>query len=58
MTGGGPFDSSSVLAYYMYEQAFTALRFGYAAAIATVLFLMMALLVSGFLLRMLRLERA
>ena len=37
MTAGGPYDSSTVLAYYMYEQTFLSLRYGYGAAIATVL---------------------
>jgi ABC-type sugar transport system permease subunit len=38
MTRGGPFHSSEVLANYMYISAFNDYRFGYAAAIAVVLF--------------------
>jgi multiple sugar transport system permease protein len=58
MTGGGPYDSSSVLAHYMYEQTFHASRYGYGAAIACVLFVLMAAGVSFFLWRMLRREAA
>ena len=57
MTLGGPYDSSTVLAYYMYEQTFLAFRYGYGAAIATVLFLVMNVCVALVLWRMLRLER-
>ncbi|RAK05172.1 carbohydrate ABC transporter membrane protein 1 (CUT1 family) [Halanaerobium saccharolyticum] len=38
MTGGGPGRSSNVLVYYIYNQAFVYNRFGYASAIAFVLF--------------------
>ena len=58
MTLGGPYNSSTVLAYYMYEACFLSFRFGYAAAIATVLFLIMWLCVGFFLQRMLRREMA
>jgi multiple sugar transport system permease protein len=58
MTLGGPYDSSTVLAYYMYEQTFLAFRYGYGAAIAAVLFLMMSVGVAFVLWRMLRAERA
>jgi multiple sugar transport system permease protein len=58
MTLGGPYDSSTVLAYYMYEQTFLAFRYGYGAAIATVLFLVMNLCIALVLWRMLRGERA
>lgn len=57
MTLGGPYDSSTVLAYYMYEQTFLAFRYGYGAAIATVLFLLMTVGIGLVLWRMLRLER-
>jgi multiple sugar transport system permease protein len=40
MTDGGPFGSSRVLSFYMYEQALSeyGYRMGYGAAIAVVLF--------------------
>ena len=43
MTSGGPYGSSRVLAYYMYEQALSeyGYRMGYGTAIATVLFAVM-----------------
>jgi multiple sugar transport system permease protein len=49
MTNGGPYNSSNVLAHYMYEQTFLSLRFGYGAAIATVLLLLMTLCIGAFL---------
>lgn len=58
MTLGGPYDSSTVLAYYMYEQTFLAFRYGYGAAIASVLFLLMSVCIALVLWRMLRGERA
>ncbi|WP_080809235.1 carbohydrate ABC transporter permease [Halomicronema hongdechloris] len=39
MTGGGPLNSTNILVYYTYEQAFSQFDFGYAAAVATVLLL-------------------
>ncbi|WLD57857.1 sugar ABC transporter permease [Salinispirillum sp. LH 10-3-1] len=57
MTAGGPYGSSNVLAYYMYEQAIGNYRVGYGAAIATVLFLIMLIYISFFLWRMLRTEK-
>jgi multiple sugar transport system permease protein len=38
MTGGGPGSSTTVLSYLAYQQAFVGLEFGYASAIAIVLF--------------------
>ncbi|HEY9906512.1 MAG TPA: sugar ABC transporter permease [Thermosynechococcaceae cyanobacterium] len=37
ITGGGPLNSTNLLVYYIYEQAFTQFDFGYAAAAATLL---------------------
>ena len=38
-TQGGPLNATTVLVYYVYEQAFVNFNFGYASAIAYVLFL-------------------
>ncbi|WP_404789900.1 carbohydrate ABC transporter permease [Altericista sp. CCNU0014] len=37
VTGGGPLNSTNILVYYIYEQAFSQFDFGYAAAAATIL---------------------
>ncbi|MBR8839299.1 MAG: sugar ABC transporter permease [Stigonema ocellatum SAG 48.90 = DSM 106950] len=37
ITGGGPLNSTNLLVYYIYEEAFGQFDFGYAAAAATVL---------------------
>jgi multiple sugar transport system permease protein len=57
MTSGGPFGSSSVLAYQMYEQSIFSYRFGYGAAIATVLFVVMALFITWYMRVMAKMER-
>jgi multiple sugar transport system permease protein len=57
MTNGGPFGSSSVLAYQMYEQSIFSYRFGYGAAIATVLFVIMAVFITWYLRSLLNRER-
>ena len=41
MTAGGPWGSTKVLAYKMYEEALFNFRMGYGAAVATILFLLM-----------------
>jgi multiple sugar transport system permease protein len=41
-TKGGPVNSTRVIQYYIYDQAFTRYNFGYAAAISVVLFLILA----------------
>lgn len=56
MTDGGPYGSSSVLAYFMYEQSINNFRMGYGAAIATVLFMIMNIYIAFFLWRMLKAE--
>lgn len=38
MTGGGPFNATNVFGTYLYDTAFVGSRFGYAAAIAVVMF--------------------
>jgi multiple sugar transport system permease protein len=37
VTGGGPLNSTNILVYYIYQQAFSLFDFGYASAAATVL---------------------
>lgn len=37
ITGGGPLNSTNILVYYIYEEAFASFDFGYAAAAATLL---------------------
>lgn len=46
ITGGGPLNSTNLLVYYIYTEAFAQLDFGYAAAGATVLLGMALVLVS------------
>jgi len=41
ITRGGPANSTRVITFYLYENAFGYLKFGYAAAISVVMFLMM-----------------
>lgn len=59
MTDGGPYGSSRVLSFYMYEQALSeyGYRMGYGAAIAVVLFAIMMIFISGFIWKMVRDER-
>jgi multiple sugar transport system permease protein len=40
MTQGGPANSTNTLLFYIYQQAFTSLRMGYASVIAWVLFIL------------------
>ncbi len=59
MTDGGPFGSSRVLSFYMYEQALSeyGYRMGYGAAIAVILFLIMMVFITGFIWKMVNDER-
>ncbi|WP_299868297.1 sugar ABC transporter permease [uncultured Hoeflea sp.] len=59
MTQGGPYGSSNVLSYYMFETALSeyGFRMGYGSAIATVLFAIMLLFISYFLWKMYQEER-
>ena len=59
MTQGGPFGSSRVLAFYMFEVALSeyGFRMGYGAAIAVVLFLIMLCFIAYFLYSMYRDEK-
>ncbi len=45
MTGGGPLNSTNLLVYYIYQEAFAQFDFGYAAAAATVLLMMVLILI-------------
>jgi multiple sugar transport system permease protein len=47
MTRGGPGDSTTVLSYYVYLNGFRFYQFGYAAAIAWVMFLVVLVLTLG-----------
>jgi ABC-type sugar transport system permease subunit len=44
MTGGGPVDSTNMIVYYLYQNAFEFFEAGYASAIAVVLFLIVVTL--------------
>ena len=59
MTVGGPYGSTRVLSYFMYEQALSeyGTAMGYGAAIAVVLFAIMLVFISLFIVRMLSQER-
>ena len=51
MTRGGPWGSSTVLAYEMVEQAIFNYRMGYGAALATILFFILDIYIAWFLIR-------
>jgi multiple sugar transport system permease protein len=59
MTVGGPYGASRVLSYFMFEQALSeyGVAMGYGAAIAVVLFAIMLVFISLFIVRMLQQER-
>ncbi|MFD7022018.1 carbohydrate ABC transporter permease [Promicromonospora sukumoe] len=44
LTGGGPGNSTTVLVYYLYQQAFRFNEFGYASALAVLLFVIVLVL--------------
>jgi ABC-type sugar transport system permease subunit len=56
MTRGGPGNASTVLANFMYIEAFNNYRMGYGAAIAVILFLISAVFIFIYLFRMLSTE--
>ncbi|OQY33485.1 MAG: sugar ABC transporter permease [Spirochaetaceae bacterium 4572_59] len=56
MTAGGPWGSSYVLAYHMYDEAIFNFKMGYGAALAVVLFLIMSVFIYFFLKRMIDTE--
>ncbi|BAZ45538.1 putative ABC transporter permease protein [Chondrocystis sp. NIES-4102] len=49
ITGGGPLNSTNLLVYYIYEQAFSRFEFGYAAAAATILLMIASVFVYIYL---------
>ncbi|MEL6496323.1 MAG: sugar ABC transporter permease [Cyanobacteria bacterium J06623_7] len=49
ITGGGPLNSTNLLVYYIYQQAFANFEFGYAAAAATVLLAIASIFVYFYL---------
>ena len=59
MTQGGPYGTTRVLSYYMYEKALSeyGFRMGYGSAIAVVLFLIMMVFITYFIARMFQQER-
>ncbi len=57
MTQGGPWGSSTVLAYEMVEQAIFNYRMGYGAALATILFLLLDVYIAWFLIRLWKNEK-
>ncbi len=59
MTNGGPFGSTRVLSFYMFEKALSeyGFRMGYGSAIAVVLFFIMLFFIAYFLWSMYREER-
>ncbi|MGB9614122.1 MAG: carbohydrate ABC transporter permease [Fervidobacterium sp.] len=56
MTRGGPFYSSSVMANYMYVQAFNNYRMGYGSAIAVVQFMITLTFIISYLINVLKKE--
>ncbi|PBC01341.1 sugar ABC transporter permease [Mesorhizobium sp. WSM3860] len=58
MTSGGPYGSSTVLAYQMYQESIFSYRFGYGAAIATVLFVIMIVFIAWYLNGLIKAERS
>lgn len=53
-TGGGPINATRVIYFYIYDQAFNRFNFGYAAALSSVLFVLLA----GIAYLQMRLSRA
>lgn len=48
LTNGGPADSTTIVSLYMYRQAFSAWKYGYASAVAFILFLSILVSVALF----------
>jgi ABC-type sugar transport system permease subunit len=58
MTRGGPYNSSSVLANFMYIEAFNNYKMGYGAAVSVILFLISLIFIGIYLRRVLKTEEA
>ena len=56
MTGGGPWGSTNVLAYKMYEDSLFNFRMVYGASVAVVLFILMDIYIAWFLYRLFKRE--
>jgi len=56
MTRGGPYNSSSVLANFMYIEAFNNYKMGYGATIAVILFIISLVFIFAYLWRVLQTE--
>jgi len=56
MTRGGPYNQSSVLANFMYIEAFNNYRMGYGAAIAVIIFIISLMFIMFYLTRIAREE--
>ena len=57
MTAGGPWGSTNVLSYMMYDESLFNFKMGYGASIAVVLFLMMSVVIAFYLRTVLKNER-
>lgn len=57
MTAGGPWGSTYVLAYHMYDEAIFNFKMGYGASIAVILFLVMLVFITVFLKNIIITER-
>ena len=55
MTKGGPDDGTKVISFYIYEQAFSSLNFGYASTMSTIV-AMITMLIAVFYLRTLKMD--
>jgi multiple sugar transport system permease protein len=55
MTGGGPGGATSMIAHFIYRQAFSAMRMGYASALAFLLGILLAIIAAIYY-RLLRTE--
>ena len=57
MTRGGPYNSSQVLASFMYNEAFWNYRMGYGASISVILFMISLLFIFVYLIRVFQTEK-